>query len=389
MGKRIAMMSWESLHSIPVGGLAAHVSELAGALHKRGDEVHVFTRMGHAQSRYDCIGGVHYHRCPFDGNTDFMSYVHRMNDAMFARVRAAEEFYGSEFDIVHGHDWMAVHALERVKRELGRRVMFTVHSTEFGRCGNQLFDGRSRTIRDIEWLGTSLADRVVCVSRALAAEVQRIYSTPAEKVSVVYNGVDAHRFDADVDRAAARIAIGVGENDPLVLFVGRMTWQKGPDLLLGAIPDVLRHRSDARFAFVGDGDMRSALEAQAGAAGLIDSVRFLGARAGSELVGLFKSADVVCVPSRNEPFGIVVLEGWSATQPVVVTSSGGPREFVTDQETGWVVEPDRHALEWGISAALNDRANARRIAANGRREAETRFSWDGISADMEGVYAAA
>lgn len=178
-----------------------------------------------------------------------------------------------------------------------------------------------------------------------------------------------------------RSAIGFGGgHEPLVLFVGRMTWQKRPDLLLGAVPDVLRHRPDARFAFVGDGDMRSALEGQAGAAGLFHTVRFLGARAGSELVGLFKSADVVCVPSRNEPFGIVVLERWSATQPVVVTANGGPREFVKDQETGWVVEPDRHALGWGIGAALDDRANARRIAANGRREAETRFSWDSVGA---------
>jgi glycosyltransferase involved in cell wall biosynthesis len=202
----------------------------------------------------------------------------------------------------------------------------------------------------------------------------------------VYNGVDASRFDGAVDTAAVRRSVGVGEADPLVLFVGRMTWQKGPDLLMGAIPEVRRHRGDAKFVFVGDGDMRSSLEGQAGEAGLHNAVRFTGTRGGADLVGLFKSADVVCVPSRNEPFGIVVLEAWSATRPVVVTCNGGPREFVRDQETGWVVEPNKQSLGWALGTALADTANADRIGANGRQEAETRFSWDAIGEEMDSVY---
>lgn len=386
MANRVAMLSWESMHSIPVGGLAAHVTELASALQRRGDDVHVFTRMGGGQPRYSCIGGVHYHRCPFDPNADFMTYVGRMGDAIFDRLRAAEDFYGQPFDIVHGHDWLAVPALGRVKRELGRPITFTMHSTEYGRCGNEMREGAARVIRDMEWYGTYMADRVICVSRTLAEEVQRIYTTPSDKVSVVYNGVDASRFDGAVDTAAVRRSMGVGETDPLVLFVGRMTWQKGPDLLMGAIPEVRRHRGDAKFVFVSDGDMRSSLEGQAGEAGLHNAVRFTGTRGGADLVGLFKSADVVCVPSRNEPFGIVVLEAWSATRPVVVTCNGGPREFVRDQETGWVVEPNKQSLGWALGTALADTDNADRIGANGRQEAETRFSWDAIGEEMDSVY---
>jgi glycosyltransferase involved in cell wall biosynthesis len=192
-----------------------------------------------------------------------------------------------------------------------------------------------------------------------------------------------------VDVRGVRLSFGVGADDPVVLFVGRMTWQKGPDLLLGAIPEVLRHRPDTRFVFVGDGDMRSSLEGQAAAAGLFSTVRFLGARAGDDVVRLFKCADVVCVPSRNEPFGIVVLEAWSAKQPVVVTCNGGPREFVRDQETGWVVDPNRQSLGWALGTALADESNAERIAANGRHEAETRFSWDAIGGEVDKLYATA
>lgn len=384
---RIAMISWESMHSIPVGGLAAHVTSLAESLVVGGDEVHVFTRMGEGQARHDIIGGVHYHRCPFDPNADFMTYVARMGEATASRVAEAESFYGRAFDVVHGHDWLAVPAMSRLRDGLRAPLVLTLHSTEYGRCGNRLVDGPSRAVRDLEWLGAFHAASVICVSRALAEEVRRLYGVPAEKLSVVYNGVDAARFDQEVDVGEVRRAYGISREDPVVLFVGRLTWQKGPDLLLDAAPEVLRHVPSARFLFVGDGDMRPTLEGRAGDAGLFRSVRFLGARAGSELVGLFRSADVVCVPSRNEPFGIVVLEAWSARQPVVVTTHGGPREFVRDQETGWVVEPGRESLGWALGAALLDDINAGRIAANGRVEAETRFSWRRVAEQVREIYA--
>jgi glycosyltransferase involved in cell wall biosynthesis len=93
------------------------------------------------------------------------------------------------------------------------------------------------------------------------------------------------------------------------------------------------------------------------------------------------------VPSRNEPFGIVVLEAWSARQPVVVTTHGGPREFVRDQETGWVVDPGSASLGWALGAALLDDVNACRIAANGRVEAETRFAWSSVARQVRAIYA--
>ena len=384
---RIAMISWESMHSIPVGGLAAHVTSLAEWLARTGDDVHVFTRMGEGQPRYAFIGGVHHHRCPFDPRADFLTYVHRMGDAFASRVAEAESFYGQAFDVVHAHDWLAVPAMNRLRGMVAAPQVLTLHSTEYGRCGNRIVDGPSRGIRDLEWLGAFHAARVICVSRALAEEVRGLYGVPADKLSVVYNGVDAARFDEEVDVDEVRRSCGVDRADPVVLFVGRLTWQKGPDLLLDAAPEVLRHVPTARFLFVGDGDMRSSLEGRAGEAGLFRSVRFLGTRGGSELVGLFRSADVVCVPSRNEPFGIVVLEAWSARQPVVVTTHGGPREFVRDQETGWVVDPERASLGWALGAALLDDVNAGRIAANGRVEAETRFAWSSVARQVRAIYA--
>jgi|GEM_PF-2418165 len=383
---RIALLSWESKHSIAVGGLAEHVTELASALHGRGHEVHVFTRIGARQSTYDCVEGVHYHRCPAQPHPDFLVENQRMCDSFVWHLAQTESYLNAPFDIVHGHDWLSVRAMVRVKNDHDRHVVMTMHSTEYGRCGNQLWEGPSRRIREIEWEGAYVAECVICVSKSLQKEVQGLYSVPADKMDAIYNGVDVKRFDTKINGGSARRAHTIGARDPFVLFAGRMTWQKGPDLLMEALPDVLEDHPRAKFVFAGDGDLRDGLVHRAAALGVAEATRFVGHRSGRELVNLFKSADVVCVPSRNEPFGIVILEAWSARKPVVTTRNGGPGEFVTHQNTGLTVSDNEKSIGWGVGAVLADKTNGRRMGRNGRREAESRFSWDTVAAATERVY---
>jgi glycosyltransferase involved in cell wall biosynthesis len=304
------------------------------------------------------------------------------------RLVEAEAFYGRRFDIVHGHDWLSAHALARIKYDLGRLVILTMHSTEFGRCGNQFCDGLSRRIRDVEWQGTFVADRVICVSQRLVDEVASVYQVPRSKMQAIYNGVDVHRFDLDVDPSIVRQQWSIGRDDPLVLCVGRLAWQKGPDILLEAAPAVLQHEADAKFLFVGEGDMRGSLEGRVSALGLSNSVGFAGHRSGAELVGLFKAADMVCVPSRNEPFGIVVLEAWGAEQPVVATRNGGPAEFMRHHDNGLLVSDDKDSIAWGIGTTLAGPERSKDWGRNGRREAEENFTWEQIAGETACVYEA-
>ncbi len=384
---RIALFSWESLHSITVGGLAPHVSELAAALCWRGHDVHLFTRMGAGQSRYDCIEGVHYHRCPFDPHThDFFEYVERMCASFVLTMKDVEATLGRNFDLIHGHDWLVTPALAWVKNELQRQVVMTVHSTEYGRCGNQMWGGPSDRVRHMEWEGAYVANRVICVSKSLREELHWLYQVPKDKITAIYNGVNVHKFDSDINVATVRERHGIGVDDPFVLFAGRLAWQKGPDLLVDAIPRILHKHPHTKFVFAGDGDMRLGLEQRVDALGASASTRFLGHRNGLDLVSLFKSADAVCVPSRNEPFGIVILEAWSARKPVVVTCNGGPAEFVQHARTGLKVSDNTESIGWGVETILGEKADARRMGRNGRHQAETRFSWDTIAAQTESVY---
>ncbi len=384
---RIAMLTWESRHSISVGGVAAHVSDIAAALARRGHDVHVFTRMGENQVPREQLDGVYYHRCAYDTNPDLTYDVEHMNDSFIWHLDQYEREVGHPFDVVHGHDWLCTRGIVRAKNQLARPTVLTMHSTEFGRCGNQFFNaGSSQRIRDLEWEGLYVADQVVCVSASLRGEVHWIYRTPEWKTRVIYNGVNVRKFDADVDVAAVRSRYAVGLSEPVVLFAGRLTWQKGPDLLLEAIPGLSQHFREARFIFAGDGDMRSHLEGRAKFLGVDRVTRFLGHRNGSEIVSLFKAADLVCVPSRNEPFGIVILEAWGAGKPVIATCNGGPVEFVQHEETGLTVFDSSDSIGWGVGTALADLDGARRMGRNGRLVAETRFAWEKIAAETERVY---
>jgi len=297
-----------------------------------------------------------------------------------------EAFLGVPFDIVHGHDWLSARAMTQAKNRHHRPTVVTVHATEFGRCGKRLFDGPSRRIREIEWEGTYVANHVICVSGALRREVHELYSVPMDKMDVVYNGVDVDRFDNRVNGQAVRRRCGVGADDPAVLFAGRLTSQKGPDLLLDALPRLRRLHPRVRFLFAGEGDMREGLEHRARELGVAPAIRFLGRQTGRDLLGLFKAADMVCVPSRNEPFGIVILEAWSARKPVVATRSGGPAEFIRHEDTGVTVAADHESIGEGVDAVLSDRTYGRRLGRNGRREAESRFTWNVIAGQTEEVY---
>ena len=382
---RIALFSWETLHSIAVGGVGVHVTELAAALERRKHEVHVFTRQGPGQPTYDNIHGVHYHRCPFALHPTFVDEVNNMCRSFVDTFFSVEDFAG-RFDIVHAHDWLAANAIVWIKEARGRRAVLTMHSTEYGRNGNRFHAGQSQRVQDHGRHGTFCADRVITVSNQLREEIKWLYQLPDHKTKMVYNGVNAQTFDYDVDAGEVKHRYAIGPLDPTILFVGRMVVQKGPDILVRTMPSVLRYYPDAKFVFVGDGHMRHEVCATAHQLGVAHALRMLGDKRGRELHDLFKACDIVAVPSRNEPFGIVILEGWSAFKPVVSTKRGGPAEFVWHGVNGLQVDDTPESVSWGLGTLLADHNQCRWMGRNGRAAVDAAFSWDNIAAQTEEVY---
>lgn len=379
---KIAFFAWESLHTVAVGAVASHVTELAAALERRGHEVHVFARIGEGQRLYDVVDGVHYHRCPITLDPDFVTEIANMGTSLYRQMVETEGFHGSPFDVVHGHDWLCVKGLVQAKNERGRKIVLTYHSTEFGRAGNR--GPQSSRIAAIEAEGSYVADRIVTTSAALADEVCWLYHTPNEKVRTIRNGIHCGWYDRQVDAGQVRAAYGVGPLDPTVLFIGRFCWDDGPDLLLDAAPGVLEHRPESKLLFVGDGEMRGYLEQRVADLGVGGSVRFLGDI--PDVIPLLRSVDVICVPSRRESFGPRVLEAWAARRPVVVTYKLDVQDFVHHGVDGMVVFDNPPSISWGISTIFGDFEKARQMGDRGRVKAAYGYSWDVVSGQIEGVY---
>jgi glycosyltransferase involved in cell wall biosynthesis len=369
-----------------VGGVAVHVTELAAALERKGHEVHVFTRGRHGQPHYDCIHGVHYHRCGFDLQPNFVDEINNLCRSLVHYVFETENLLGP-FDVIHAHDWLTANAMIWIKQGRGRKCVYTLHSTEYGRCGDQFPAGEASVrVRAQERAGSYWADRVIAVSNALRKEASWMYEIPGGKIATVYNGVNVHHYDGWIDPADVRRNYSVGPVDPMVLFSGRMVLQKGPDLLLEAIPSILKFYPRTKFVFAGDGEMRGAVERRSHELGVAHATRFLGYQPSWALTNLYKSCDAVCVPSRNEPFGIVLLEAWSAGKPVVSTRNGGPDEFVWHEVNGLKVYANPDSIAWGLGTLFTNFEWARWMGRNGRIAAESAFTWDAIADHVLGVY---
>ncbi len=383
---RIALFSWEAVHSVFVGGIGLHVTELACALERKGHEVHIFTRMAHRDHlTYECVHGVHYHRCAYQRHPDFIEAVTDMCRSFVDSFLATENHIG-QFDVIHAHDWLTAQAIDWINKARYHHSVFTLHSTEYGRCGNNFFGGNSERIRNLERLGSSCSDYVVTVSKYLKDEAVWMYNIPESKVDVIYNGVTYQDYDGWIEPADVKRQYGIGPLDPVALFVGRMVYQKGPDLLVNSIPYVLNYHPHAKFVFAGDGEMRQDVEAQARNMGVSHATRFLGKKGNRQLKDLYKAADCVCVPSRNEPFGIVILEAWSAGKPVVATMNGGPNEFIWHDVNGLKIKDNPESIAWGIGTLFEDFDHARWMGHNGRLAVETVFSWDAIADELLNVY---
>jgi glycogen(starch) synthase len=381
---RVAVLSWESLYTIQVGGLAVASTRLAEGLANAGYHVSFFTRSAPGQPEYMHINGVHYHTCQFDPGPNSLAFAYNMSHAFLANMHRSE-LYEGKFDLVHGHDWLVVDALHELKRT-GYPIVLTFHSTEYGRNGGVLGDfWESSQIAGKEWYGGYIATRVTTVSQAMKNELNAHYQVPLDKIAVIPNALDPAHVKLKVDRARIRSKYQIDRSAPTILAMGRLEYQKGPDILLEAIPAILREHPTATFLFAGEGSMSARLKARCDAMGVGESTHFLGFVPHSEVLEILNSVDMVCIPSRNEPFGMVLLEAWAAQKPVVAADVGGLSENINDGVNGLKVSPSPSSLAEAICSLLGSPSTMRKFARNGAKNVKN-FSWRKIVGEFLETY---
>ncbi|PWR71453.1 glycosyltransferase family 4 protein [Methanospirillum lacunae] len=372
--KKIAYFCWESLYTDRVGGLANAATYLAQELAKK-NEVHFFTR-GDGDFTF---GGVHYHTVRPYGN-NVVEYCRNMSHMMADRFRSLDS---PRFDILHFHDWHVTEALHLLQ---DRNTVFTYHSTEYGRNGNHHGDWwEYHEISGKEWYAGLIAKQVTTVSGVLKNEVMQLYNVPDWKVQVFPNGVVPEQFDVSLDQGIVKQEMGIHPYAPTVLFIGRMAVQKGPDLFLDALPRVKDRFWGVQAIMAGDGGMRSWLQDRSSALGL--PVRFPGFITDTQYVRLLAAADLVVIPSRNEPFGIVLPEAWSAGKPVVACDVGGLHENIEQYHDGIRTSVSSDSIAAGICEALDNMERSRRWGRSGRAKVYRDFQWNGIANRLDSMYA--
>lgn len=384
------MLSWEYPPRI-VGGISPHVSELSRQLAMRGIEVHVVTKeTPMAPDEEVEESGVHIHRVHLSETpNDFLHEIQLLNQATDLRVRKLLEDWrpGGQPTIFHAHDWLSLDAARELKYEYKLPLVATIHATESGRHGG-IFNDTSKYIHEQEYWLTYEAWRIVVCSEFMKSEVVRLFNAPADKVDVIFNGVDPEKFEFDwakADRDAHRAKLALPE-EKIVLYVGRFVREKGIHVLLNAASAVLAEEPNTKFLIVGGGH-RERFEKFVHWSGLQEKVLFTGFMANRALHMLYRCADVAVFPSLYEPFGIVALEAMAAGAAVVASDAGGLREVVLHDETGTLCFSNNPgSLAWAILKVLRDPARAKKLEDNAKIRLREDFDWGHIAEKTLAVY---
>ena len=377
---KVAILSMEYPPDI-YGGVGVHVGNMASELSKFLD-VEVRTRWF---PRAPGQAGVRRYRVPA---------VKGASGPAVEALKLDLEMVSDKLDcdIVHTHTWYLNLAGALAKKLYGIPAVATVHSLEPLRPWKAEQLGRGFELS--KWMereGLSACDRVIAVSEGMKKDIMKCYPIPSSRISVVYNGIDPeiYRRREEVRGArgeAGRVLEKLGIRKPYVLFVGRLTRQKGVFDLLEASK---RFASGTQLVLVtGKPDEPGILEElRKGVRGRKEVVwmnTMLGQR---ETIALYCGASVAVTPSVYEPFGIVVVEAMACGAPVVASAVGGIREIVENGRSGLLVRPkDPPALADAVNRVLADGALAAKLAANGRRRVERHFTWSGAARQTFEIY---
>ncbi|MFI4859543.1 MAG: glycosyltransferase [Phycisphaerales bacterium JB063] len=232
---------------------------------------------------------------------------------------------GLEFDVIHAHDWLTFPAAEAVSAATGRPWVAHMHSTEHDRSGAQL----NQAIAQIERAAVHRASRVIAVSHLTRNLLCERYGMHPGRCEVVYNGVEQIIRNGVERHEPIEPPTGIGKDEKVVLFLGRVTMQKGPEYFVSAAKRVLEKLENVKFVIAGAGDQIDQTIAQATAAGIGKHVTFTGFLHGDEVAKAYERADVFVMPSVSEPFGIAPLEAVAHDVPVIISKQSGVSEVLT------------------------------------------------------------
>jgi len=371
---KIAMIGWE-YPPFKAGGLATHCYGLTRSLAGKNVKVDFYMPKTKQSASSDdpnlrIIEVGETEIFPYDRpdskeiGGQFYQAASKYNDLVVSKVSQTIKAEG-KYDAIHCHDWLTMNAGIRLKEKTGTPLVLTIHSTEYDRSGwlypNQWFI-------DIEREGMQKADRIIAVSHFTKRVCVERYGINPNKISVIHNAV---------------YPIKESQKQEIVLFLGRLTIQKGAEFFLKAARKVKDYEPDTKFIVAGTGDMLPKLITQAIDLGISDRVIFTGRLSDDEVKHIYGISSVYVMPSVSEPFGITALEAISAGTPTIASKTAGFSEAFSNCLRVDFWDTDEMANK--IISLLRYSPLHRTMAKEGKREIDL-FTWDNVAEKTIGVY---
>lgn len=382
---KILMLTWEYPPRI-VGGIARVVNDLSKRLIKDGHKVTVVTyREGNAPY-YELDKGVKVYRVDnfMINSNNFIEWVMQLNFNMIAKTGEIIAKDG-KFDVIHAHDWLVAYAAKTLKQAYDMPIVSTIHATEAGR-NSGIREKEQKYINDTEWMLTYESTEVIVNSNYMKGELQRLFGLPFEKINVVPNGVNINNYSG-IERDYEFRRRYAMDNEKIILFMGRLVYEKGVQHLISAMPKILEHYHDAKLVIAGKGGMIEELKQQVDNLGLGNKVYFAGYLNGKDVAKMYKAADISVFPSTYEPFGIVALEAMLAEIPIVVSDIGGLNEIVEHRQTGMKTYcGNSNSIADSILELLFNPELCANIVKKAKAKVRNEYNWNKIAQDTHFTY---
>ncbi|MDR0978801.1 MAG: glycosyltransferase family 4 protein [Lachnospiraceae bacterium] len=382
---KILMLTWEYPPRI-VGGIARVVHDLSKRLIKDGHDVYVVTYKEGDAPEYENDKGVNVYRVDnyMINPNNFIDWVMQLNFNMVSKVNEIIQKEGN-FDVIHAHDWLVAYAAKTLKNSYKTPLVSTIHATESGR-NSGIHDEVQRYINDTEWLLTYESSEVVVNSNYMKNELQRLFGLPYEKINVISNGINLTNFTG-VERDYVFRRQYAADNEKIILYMGRLVYEKGIQHLISAMPKILSAYNDTKLVIAGKGGMVEELKQQVESMGISNKVYFTGYLNSKQVTKMYKCADVSVFPSTYEPFGIVALEAMLAGVPVVVSDIGGLNEIVTHGYDGIKsYAGNANSIADSILSLLYDPQLCTTVTKNAKTKVKNEYNWSKIAQDTHYVY---
>ena len=348
---------------------------------------HSFLKMVFANIRNVTLRGVRSLLVPYINTESYEEYLRTAPDSeiyglnLFDEVRryalrAKKIAQEENFDVIHAHDWLSFRAGIEAKNVSGKPLIVHVHATEFDRTAGH----PNQHIFEAEKAGLQAADCIIAVSHHTKNVITERYGISADKIMVVHNGIDYADHKKDVRPALGHLKLA---GKKIVLFVGRITIQKGPDYFLKAAKKVLEFEPNALFIVSGSGDMEHQMIRLATDMGLSNHVVFAGFTRGDDLVALYRAADLFIMPSVSEPFGLTALEAAANGTPILVSKQSGAAEVLPNalKSDFWDIDD----MTDKIVGVLRSRGLHDTLGENGTRDVE-QVTWENAAGKCSVLY---